>query len=52
MAPLPKRRHSTRRSGKRENENMKTSLPNSSVCSKCKAAKLPHRVCPKCGASK
>ncbi|MBI3379224.1 50S ribosomal protein L32 [Candidatus Gottesmanbacteria bacterium] len=49
MAPLPKRRHSTRRQGKREKANLKAKLPVLNTCPKCGTKKLPHRVCPKCG---
>ncbi|MBI2616863.1 50S ribosomal protein L32 [Candidatus Gottesmanbacteria bacterium] len=49
MAPLPKRRHSSRRSGKRERVALKRSLRELQVCPKCGTKKLPHRICPKCG---
>ena len=49
MTPLPKRRHSSRRGGKREKANMKASLSIPNICPKCHAVKLPHRACPKCG---
>ena len=49
MAPLPKRRHSTARSGKREKIALSKSLPYTSRCPKCGHSKLPHRACPKCG---
>ncbi|MBI3955022.1 50S ribosomal protein L32 [Candidatus Gottesmanbacteria bacterium] len=49
MAPLPKRRHSTRRSGKRENVNIQVTLTKPNKCPKCKTLKLPHHICPKCG---
>ncbi len=48
MAPLPKRRHSTRRQGKRERTrylHLKTLV----VCPNCKHKKLPHRPCLNCG---
>lgn len=48
MAPLPKRRHSTRRSRLRE-EKLKVKFTNLSKCPKCKAARQSHRACPKCG---
>ncbi|PJC33654.1 50S ribosomal protein L32 [Candidatus Roizmanbacteria bacterium CG_4_9_14_0_2_um_filter_36_12] len=48
MAPLPKRKHSTRRSGKRKAAKMK-SLPNLVKCSSCSKTKLPHRICKYCG---
>ena len=47
MAPLPKRRHSTQRKGKR----MKTrilGLPKLVECLNCGKTKLPHKVCKYC----
>lgn len=49
MAPLPKRRHSTRRQGKREKTALKAKLTIPGICPKCNAKKLSHRACPKCG---
>lgn len=49
MTPLPKRRHSTRRSGKREKANLAVKLNQKFSCKKCGASKLMHRACPKCG---
>ncbi len=46
--PLPKRRHSSSRQGKRRGEQ-KVSVPSISVCPNCKSPKLPHRVCSVCG---
>jgi len=46
--PLPKRRHSSSRQGKRRGEQ-KIRIPSVSTCSNCKAPKLPHRICPVCG---
>ncbi|MEK7593052.1 MAG: 50S ribosomal protein L32 [Patescibacteria group bacterium] len=48
MAPLPKRRHSTRRGGKRK-ASIKLSLLGLMKCVACGAWKMPHRVCKKCG---
>ncbi|HCM82066.1 TPA: 50S ribosomal protein L32 [Patescibacteria group bacterium] len=48
MAPLPKRRHSTRRGGKRK-AAIKLSLLGLVVCKNCKALILPHRICTTCG---
>lgn len=48
MAPLPKRKHSTQRKGKRISAKLR-SLPNLVVCKNCKKMKLPHRVCKYCG---
>ena len=44
----PKRRHSKARQAKRR-ANWKISCSSLSVCQQCKAPKLPHRICPKCG---
>lgn len=46
--PLPKRRHSSSRQGKRRGEQ-KVAVPSISVCPNCKSPKLPHRVCGVCG---
>lgn len=46
--PLPKRRHSSSRQGKRRGEQ-KIKVPSISVCPNCKSTKLPHRVCGVCG---
>lgn len=48
MAPLPKRRHSTRRGGKRQ-AAIKLNLDNLIRCTNCKQWRLPHRVCTACG---
>ncbi|MCX6794121.1 MAG: 50S ribosomal protein L32 [Candidatus Gottesmanbacteria bacterium] len=48
MAPLPKRRHSTRRGGKRQ-AAIKLGLPKILVCKNCGKPRLPHRVCGSCG---
>ncbi|MBI2404686.1 50S ribosomal protein L32 [Candidatus Gottesmanbacteria bacterium] len=48
MAPLPKRRHSTRRGGKRK-AAIKLGLPGLARCAQCGAVKLPHVVCQNCG---
>lgn len=48
MAPLPKRRHSTRRGGKRK---AAISLGHVGLikCQNCGSFRLSHRVCRKCG---
>ena len=46
--PLPKRRHSSSRQGKRRGEQ-KIDIPSISVCPNCKSPKLPHRACTVCG---
>jgi len=48
MAPLPKRRHSTRRGGKRK-AAIKLSLMGFATCKQCGSTILPHRVCKNCG---
>ncbi len=46
--PNPKRRHSQRRtSTRRAHDHLKAT--SGSECPNCHEAKLPHRVCPKCG---
>ncbi|OGG23581.1 50S ribosomal protein L32 [Candidatus Gottesmanbacteria bacterium RIFCSPHIGHO2_12_FULL_40_13] len=49
MAPLPKRRHSSARSGKREKTALIAKLPGIGLCRKCAHPKKSHRACPKCG---
>lgn len=46
--PLPKRRHSNARTGKRRSHHALT-LPGVVLCPNCHAPKLPHRACGKCG---
>lgn len=48
MAPLPKRKHSTRRSGKRL-KSKSLVFRKLVICPNCKKKKLPHRVCKYCG---
>lgn len=48
MTPLPKRKFSTMRSGKRKAARA-VSLPNLVDCKNCGAKKLPHIVCKACG---
>ncbi|MBI2049333.1 50S ribosomal protein L32 [Candidatus Roizmanbacteria bacterium] len=48
MAPLPKRKHSKLRKGKRI-ATRKQTLPKLVVCPNCKRMKLPHTVCKYCG---
>jgi large subunit ribosomal protein L32 len=46
--PNPKRRHSTaRRDKRRAHDALRTK--SLSECPNCHEAKLPHRVCPRCG---
>ena len=48
MTPLPKRRNSTRRGGKRTRA-LRARMRATVVCPRCHANKLPHRICPSCG---
>jgi large subunit ribosomal protein L32 len=48
MTPLPKRRHSTRRGGKRK-ASIKHQLLGLLVCGTCGKFRLAHRVCKYCG---
>lgn len=48
MTPLPKRRHSTRRGGKRK-AAISLTLLGLAACPHCRSMRVPHRVCPKCG---
>ncbi|HZZ98639.1 MAG TPA: 50S ribosomal protein L32 [Candidatus Saccharimonadia bacterium] len=47
MGPLPKRRHSTGRGGRRY-AHIKQGLKNIVTCPNCGAKKLSHRICPVC----
>ena len=47
MAPLPKRKHSTQRKGKRMATRVEK-LPKLIKCPSCGKPKLPHRVCKYC----
>lgn len=47
MAPLPKRKHSTQRKGKRLASKVSV-LPKLIICKKCGKSKLPHRICKYC----
>lgn len=51
MTPLPKRRLSSARQGKRRKQ---ITLPKLGLveCDNCKALKLPHQVCGNCGTYK
>jgi len=48
MGALPKRKHSTRRKGKRR-AAISFSLPRLIHCSNCQELIRPHQACPKCG---
>ncbi|MBI3366849.1 50S ribosomal protein L32 [Candidatus Roizmanbacteria bacterium] len=47
MAPLPKRKHSTQRKGKRK-ATKNIVLPQLVLCSNCGRKKLSHRMCKYC----
>lgn len=47
MTPLPKRKHSTQRKGKRISTKIKN-LPNLVTCHACGKPKLPHLICKYC----
>ncbi|PIQ71721.1 50S ribosomal protein L32 [Candidatus Roizmanbacteria bacterium CG_4_10_14_3_um_filter_39_13] len=47
MTPLPKRKHSTQRVGKR-NASHDVKLASLIVCKNCGKNKLPHRICKYC----
>ncbi|QQG47256.1 MAG: 50S ribosomal protein L32 [Candidatus Woesebacteria bacterium] len=48
MAPVPKKKHTRSRSGKRR-AHIKLSLPTLVKCNNCGKLKFPHKVCPHCG---
>jgi len=47
--PVPKKRHSNIRQGKRRFANYRLTPPNLSKCPQCGAPALPHQACPSCG---
>ncbi len=48
MTPLPKRKLSRQRQGKRR-ASIRLLLAKQNVCPNCGAFKKPHQVCPQCG---
>ncbi len=48
MTPLPKRRHSTRRQGKRT-ASLRVGVAQATKCTNCGKLKKSHVVCPACG---
>ncbi len=49
MAPLPKRKHSKARKGKRVTaRKAESTLPDLIICTNCGKKKLSHRVCKYC----
>ncbi|MEK7550496.1 MAG: 50S ribosomal protein L32 [Patescibacteria group bacterium] len=49
MTPLPKKKHTKSRTGKRRGGQAKMSLPNLSKCSNCGHLRQSHMACPECG---
>ncbi|PIU28609.1 50S ribosomal protein L32 [Candidatus Woesebacteria bacterium CG07_land_8_20_14_0_80_44_9] len=50
MTPLPKKKHTRSRSGKRRNAaTNKLKLANLTRCSNCKKLRMSHVACPSCG---
>lgn len=47
--PVPKKRHSNIRQGKRRFSNYRLNPINLSKCPQCGAPTLPHHACPTCG---
>lgn len=47
--PVPKKRHSNIRQGKRRFANYRLTAVNLSRCPQCGAPTLPHHACPTCG---
>jgi large subunit ribosomal protein L32 len=47
--PVPKKRHSNVRQGKRRFSNYRLAATKLSRCPDCGAATLPHQACPACG---
>ncbi|MFH1683535.1 MAG: 50S ribosomal protein L32 [Candidatus Margulisiibacteriota bacterium] len=50
--PVPKKRHSNVRQGKRRFSNYRLSAKTLSRCPACGAPALPHHACPACGSYK
>ncbi len=46
---VPRKKKSYSKTHTRKSANMKLSVRSRSSCTKCGAAKLPHRICPACG---
>ncbi|MFZ5932497.1 MAG: 50S ribosomal protein L32 [Patescibacteria group bacterium] len=49
MPPLPKKKHTRARSGKRRAKAMAVSLGALTKCAHCGKLRQPHRACPYCG---
>lgn len=50
--PVPKKRHSNIRQGKRRFSNYRLKETEINKCPQCGAPTLPHQVCPACGTYK
>jgi len=50
--PVPKKRHSNSRQGKRRGSNYRLDAKQLARCSACGSAILPHHACPACGSYK
>ncbi|MFC1568125.1 50S ribosomal protein L32 [Candidatus Margulisiibacteriota bacterium] len=50
--PMPKKRHSNVRQGKRRFSNYRLASKNLSRCPDCGAPTIPHHACPACGSYK
>ncbi len=48
MPPVPKRKHSTHRKGKRR-AALQLKTPPTTRCPHCKSLKTTHQACPTCG---
>lgn len=47
--PVPKKRHSRSRQGKRRAESFRAYLPKLAKCPSCNEPIMPHNACPSCG---
>ena len=47
--PVPKQKKSKAKRDSRRSQHDKMAAPAVATCSRCGAAKEPHRVCPECG---
>jgi len=47
--PVPKRKTSSSKRDSRRANHDKLTAASLAACSRCGAAKMPHRVCPECG---
>ncbi len=49
MPPVPKKKHTKKRSGERMAGQRGIKLPSLTKCPSCKKLKETHKVCPNCG---